>query len=206
MLIMHVALYVQGNGANRAPWDNKIALRDLQRREALDLFGNQQELRDRNAATATATASTSTTLQNQTGATATDESFVPRDNGQGKAAPAATLERQTTAPLSNVTPHSAGGEKENSPSHQSLGPGFTRASQVVVTPGQQQQQEQASVAVGAVLQSTAFPHSTSSNSAHKASPPPRRFTPLNTQPSPATNSNQQQSQQKRQKVIHNPYQ
>ena len=135
MLFMHVALYVQGNGANRAPWDNKIALRDLQRREALDLFGNQQELRDRNAATAIATASTSTTLQNQTGATATDESFVPRDNGQGKAAPVATLERQTTAPLSNVTPHSAGGEKENSPSQQSLGPGFTRASQVVVTPG-----------------------------------------------------------------------
>jgi DNA recombination protein Rad52 len=195
------ALYVQGNGANRAPWDNKTALRDLQRKEAFDLFGNQQELDDRTAASAlVATASTCSTFETETATSTTDETLVSGGNHQGDAAPVATLERQSTPTMSNVT--HIGDGKEHSPSQQPpLGHGFARASQVV-TPGQQQR-EQAGVTVAAA-------HRTAT-SANKPSPPPRRFAPLNTpQPSLGTNigSNHHTGQNptKRQKIVHNPYQ
>lgn len=176
-------------------------MRDLQRKEALDLFGNQQELDDRTAASAlVATASTCSTFETETATSTTDETLVSRGNHQGDAAPVATLERQSTPTMSNVT--HIGDGKEHSPSQQPpLGHGFARASQVV-TPGQQQR-EQAGVTVAAA-------HRTAT-SANKPSPPPRRFAPLNTpQPSLGTNigSNHHTGQNptKRQKIVHNPYQ
>lgn len=199
----HQALYTHGSGMNRAPRDNKTALRDLERQEASDLFGNQHVLRVI-ARARNVDAAATTSIENQ------NETVASTGNAQGVLPPTATLERQTTPPLSNVT--NSGGSKENSPSQ--LGHGFARASEVagiMVTPGQQQTNEMNAASANSSATTSPQQHNhqgTSPSTSNKPSPPPR-FASLNTQPSPANNTHHQPGDEnplKRQKVVHNPYQ
>ena len=196
-LFLHAALYLYGNGMNRAPKDNKTALRDLEQQEASDLFGNQNALRElraksmQEAAAAAASEKQGDSDKDISHNTGTLETRMPPP-------PKTTLVRQNTPPTVAATNHG----KENSPSQ--LGHGFMRASElgVVVTPGQQ-------AGVSGVSYQATSPQQQTPYHATKPSPPSvPRYAPLETQPSqrsPASNGNQA-NPLKRQKVVHNPYQ
>lgn len=205
-----IALYIYGNGMNRAPKDNKTALRDLERQEASHMFGNQKalhELRARNMQQAAAAATTTIENQQPTSVTTAPSNRNEQQQQQVDGAnppPPATLQRQTTPPGGAPATH---GNKQTPPAQQ-LGHGFTRVSElaVMVTPGQQ-----AATATGATT--TSRPQQQASPNALNTQPSPAtaRYGHPSTQPParhspPFSNTNQQAHPMKRQKVVHNPYQ
>jgi len=175
---------------NRAPRDNKTALRDLEQQEASDLFGNQKalhELRAKNMQEA----------NNAAGETASSREQEPRIPPPPSVG---TLVRQNTPPTLAAA-HGNQGSKENSPSQ--LGHGFARASElggVMVTPGE------AATANNSPY-STTSPQQGSPPPGTKPSPPSvPRYATQAAQRSPPSHNTQQANPMKRQKVVHNPYQ
>ena len=209
-IIILIALYVAGSGMHRAPIDNKMALRDLERQEALNLFGNQKALYELRAKNMEDAAHQDSTTEQDAAADGGKPPANPSDGNEREpkrshqAAPA--LERQMTPPgLAASFPHGNYSTNRNSPP-QLIGHGFTRASElgVTVTPGQQGTCPQHSTTLGTTNTS---PLSTRTLPTSRPSPPPvPRYTPL-TEQSPPNNSNQQTHAipTKRQKIVHNPY-
>lgn len=201
----------------RAPIDNRMALKDLEQQETRDLFGNQKTLYVLRAKHIQDAAAHQSDDKNQDIAGETPRTNSPSGTqGQEQTASAhqavPTLERQTTPPLlAAVTWPPHGNNRGNSPPLQ-IGHGFTRASELgtttaTVTPGQQPTITQGTSpqhfrASSHDSMNTSPPNKTSPTS--RPSPPPMpRCPPVNTQQSPAYNNVTQAT--KRQKVVHNPY-
>lgn len=189
----NIALYVPGSALDRAPVDNRTALRQLERREARDLFGNQDAIRARNAQEMPVPPTEQT--REQEASNRQDQqapNFPP---------PPSNLQRQTTPP--------GGTQINNETSPSQLGHGFTRASElgVMVTPGQEVVRPSATqqvVTMAGPPQQQGFAEGSPNAAANGA-----QYSQLNTQPStqrsPPSNMNHQRVM-KRQKVVHNPYQ
>lgn len=198
-VLVFIALYVAGSGAHTAPKDNKTALRQLEQKESIDLFGNQslnRELRARK-----------------------DENRKKIE--QGQRTPSSSqhepypstlpLEREVTPTSVHVRASSDQLSREGRESSPQQPPCFTKASEiaVTVTPRQPNGPHSAGQHPNAAESRASSPAVTSPGvTPTVALPPLSRYNPLpvNHSDHPSNLRAAEALPTKRQKVVHNPYQ